>query len=219
MHTRTASVSNLVVLVSAFCVLCSASFPVLATEKGWYFGFLVGESSIVDTSEFSSFCDTAFVACGGDETDTAFQGIAGYQVNNYFGVEGAYFDLGSPAVSITSPVGARADASMSGGTISLLPQFPIGSIGAIYGRLGAAVGDIKINAVSPELGRTESDSTTGGTITYGVGGAINLGRNVTVRVEWTRYAFDETLRLAEVDIVTPDIDVIGAALIFRFPKE
>lgn len=217
MRTSTAAFSNFIA-ASALVILLTASFPAAATEKGWYLGFLVGESKVVDVEELSALCDTIFIVCGDKETDTAFQAIVGYQFTNYFGIEGAYFDLGSPGISVTAPVFAQANASMTGGAFSLLPQIPIGSIGALYGRIGIAIGDIEVSAQAPDLGQAATASVTAGTITFGAGGAINLGRRATIRVEWTRYAFDETVALAEIDIITPDVDVIGASLIFRFPR-
>ena len=100
----------------------------------------------------------------------------------------------------------------------MLPQIPILDIGAIFGKIGIAAGDITVSTEAPIFDRRESDSVTGGTFLIGAGGAINLGRNATIRVEWERYAFDETLNLAQIDVDTPDVDVFSATLIFRFPK-
>ena len=205
-------------LAAAVLLFTTSVNPALATEKGWYLGFSVGQSELVDRDAFDDFCNQLFVVCGDKESDTAFKGIVGYQINNYFGIEGAYFDLGSPSVSTEAPIVATATASMKGGSFSMLPQIPILGIGAIFGKIGIAAGDITVSTEAPIFDRRESDSVTGGTFLIGAGGSINLGRNATIRVEWERYAFDETLRLAQVDVDTPDVDVFSATLIFRFPK-
>jgi len=199
-------------------LLVSSVSPVLATEKGWYLGLSAGQAELVDRDTFDDFCSQLFVVCGDEESDTAFKGIVGYQINNYVGIEGAYFDLGSPSVSTAAPITAKASASVKGVSFSVLPQFPILDIGAIFGKVGIAAGDVTATTEEPLFELRESDSVTGGTIVFGAGGAINLGRNATIRVEWERYAFDETLELARIDVDTPDIDVFSATLIFRFPK-
>ncbi len=197
-------------------LLIAPSAPVSATEPGWYGGFSAGESEITDTDVVSDLCSIGFVTCNDANNDTAWQAIVGYQINNYIGIEGAYFDLGSPSLGVSAPVAANATVEVSGVSISALPQIPIGSIGGIFGRLGIAAGDVEGTAAVPSLGLSETESASGATIIFGAGGAINISRNVSVRAEWTRYAIDETLRLANSDITTPDIDVFSATFIFRF---
>ena len=206
-------------LLLTFCFACTATTvtPAWATEKGWYLGFSVGQSDIVNPERVDEFCETAGIVCGDQEEDTALQAVLGYQVNNYFGVEANLFDLGSPSLSTEAPIAASAEVSVKGGAFSLLPQIPIGSIGSIFGRVGVAGGDVELVAEAPSLSRRESASTSGGTLMWGAGGALNLG-NFSIRIEWQRYAFDETLDLAQIDIDTPDINVYSATLIYRFSK-
>ena len=205
------------VAVSIFVLLLGPPLSAFATENGFYLGFSLGQSDIVNPERVDEFCATAGIVCGDDEKDTAFQGVIGYQVNNYLGVEATLFDLGEPALTTEAPIAASASVNVKGGALSLLPQIPISNIGAIYGRLGAAGGDVELVAEAPSVSRRESASASGGTILWGAGGAINLGR-ATIRLEWQRYAFNETLALAGVDIETPDVDVYSATLLFRFPK-
>lgn len=205
-------------IAAAVLLIAMSVNPASATEKGWYIGFSAGQSELVDRDTFDDFCNQLFVVCGDKDSDTAFKGIVGYQINNYFGVEGAYFNLGSPSISTEAPIAARAAASIKGGSISALPQIPVLGIGALFGKIGIAAGDISVTTEAPLFDRRETDSVTGGTFLIGAGGAINLGRNATIRVEWERYAFDETLQLAQIDVDTPNVDVFSATLIFRFPK-
>ena len=92
--------------VATLVFLATSTGPALATEKGWYIGFSVGQSELVDRDELGDFCNQIFVVCGDKESDTAFKGIVGYQINNYLGVEGAYFDLGSQSLSTEAPIAA-----------------------------------------------------------------------------------------------------------------
>lgn len=206
-------------LLLNLCAACAMSLttPAWATKEGWYLGFSVGESDIVNPERVDEFCRTAGIVCGDKEKDTALQAILGYQVNNYFGVEASLFDLGSPSLSTEAPIAASAEVNIKGGAISLLPQIPIGTIGSIFGRVGIAGGELELVAEAPSLSRRESASTSGGTLMWGAGGAVNLG-NFSIRIEWQRYAFDETLDLAQIDIDTPDINVYSATLIYRFSR-
>lgn len=213
-HTRRLIIQALALAFTPLALFSSAH----ATEKGWYLGFGIGQSELADNDTFSGICDELFVVCGDKSSGTAFKAIVGYQINNYIGVEGAYFDLGSPTVSTSAPIVVDASASMSGGSFSVLPQIPIGDIGAIFGKLGFAAGEVKATATAALFDRTESDSVTGGTLLFGAGGAINLGRNATIRAEWEHYAFDETLQLAQRDVDSPNVDVFSISVLFRFPK-
>ncbi len=159
-------------MAAAVLLFTTSVGPALATEKGWYAGFSVGQSELVDRDSFDDFCNQLFVVCGDKKSDTAFKGIVGYQVNNYFGIEGAYFDLGSPSVSTEAPIVAKATASMNGGSFSMLPQLPILDIGAIFGKIGVAAGNITVSTEAPIFDRRESDSVTGGTLLVGAGGSI-----------------------------------------------
>jgi len=199
-----------------FLSLVIPSIPAFAIDPGWYGGIAIGEAEIEDTGAIDNLCADVSVVCNETDTDTGWQGIVGYQVNEFFAAEGAFFDLGSPAVSVSSPVAAAATADLSGISFSAVPQAPLGTVGAVFARIGLAVGKVELSAAAPSLGLSVSESTDGATLLYGLGGQINFSSNVAARVEWTRYAIDETLRLANSDITTPDIDFISAALIFGF---
>lgn len=205
-------------VLSAIVIFVLTICPAHATETGWYIGLSGGESDIVNPEELDEFCNRAGIVCGQEETDTTYSIFGGYQFSNFVAVEGGYFNLGEPSLSTEAPIIATATAKMSGGSFAVLPQIPISSIGALFGKIGLAIGNIEISAEAPALARRESASATGGTLIVGAGGAINLGPNVSIRVEWTRYAFDQTLNLANVDIDTPDINTYVGSIIIRFPR-
>ena len=210
--------NNCLRLIVASLLAGTFSLSAHGTETGWYIGFAGGESDIVNPERLDDLCAEAGIECADGNTDTAFKILAGYQANNFVSLEGAYFDLGQPSLSADFPVPGQATATVTGGSFSVLPQIPVGSIGFLYGKLGLAVGDIEVAAEATDFGLQASASATGGTLLVGLGGAINLGRNVSVRVEWERYAFDETLKLANIDVETPDIDVFSGVLVIRFPR-
>ena len=87
---------------------------------------------------------------------------------------------------------------------------------AIFGKIGVFAADTEIGADAPALGFSARDSGTTGALVYGVGGAINLGQHISVRVEWERLSFDKAFDLAGVSVEAPDVDVISGTVVIRF---
>ncbi len=108
--------------------------------------------------DLSDACIAAGVRCTSDDTDTAFKLFIGDQFVRYIALEGGYVNLGELEAGVSSPVLAEALFDVHGGFVSLLPQFPIGDPGAVYGRLGLMVGDGEIAARVPSIAFDDSDS-------------------------------------------------------------
>jgi len=186
-----------------------------AAQKGFYVGAAVGQSEFEDIGALETACAVAGVICRADDTDTGYRILLGYQFGNYLALEGGYVDLGALDAGTQLPVRAIARIETSGGFVALVPQIPVGDIGAIYGRLGLMAGDTELIARVPSEGFDDSDSSSVAGVSFGAGGAINFGR-LTFRVEWERYSFDEVLRVAGVEIDTPDIDLISGSVLIHF---
>ena len=203
-------------LISTLAVL--AGSPAVMAQGGFYLGAGFGQSDINQPGELLDLCREFGIECNGNETGTQFKGIIGYQFGSYFAVELTGYDVGEPSIFTDTPVFAKAAVNLKGGSISLLPQFPIGDLGYIFGRIGATAADATLTAEAPSLGLVESDSTGVAGLVYGFGGGINLGQNIALRVEWERYSYDEVLRVAGIDIDAPKVDVISASFIYRFTR-
>lgn len=201
----------------ALLSVCTLSYlgSAEATKSGLYIGGSVGETEFQDIGELQRACVTAGVLCRSDDTDTGYKAFLGYQFGDYVALEGGYVNLGELEAGADVPVTAVAAFEVQGGFISVVPQIPIGNIGAIYGRLGLTIGDAKLTARVPSIGFDESDSGSAAGVSFGVGGAINLGPT-TLRVEWERYSFDEAFTVAGEDIDAPDIDFISGSVLVRF---
>lgn len=182
---------------------------------GFYLGAAAGEVEFEDIGELETACETAGVRCNSDDTDTGFKLFAGYQFGPFFAVETGYVDLGKLKAGVNVPIRAQADFETKGGFVSLLPQVPLGDIGSIYGRVGVAAIDAELTARVPSLGFDESDSGTVGAFTFGFGGALHF-RQLTVRVEWERYSFDETFTIAGEDVDAPDLNLITGSVLIAF---
>ncbi len=202
------------VLAFIFALLCSPLAG--ATNRGAYIGASIGSAEIKEPGELENLCASAGVVCAERGDDTALGVFLGYQFNDYLAVEAGYMSTGELTVGTVAPIAATAFVEVQGAKLVLLPQVPIGKLGAIFGKFGIMGGDTKIGADAPSLGFSARDSGYSGAFVIGVGGAINLGNNVTLRVEWERLSFDKAFDLAGAKVEVPDVDVIGGAIIFRF---
>ncbi|MBC7750805.1 MAG: outer membrane beta-barrel protein, partial [Candidatus Saccharibacteria bacterium] len=95
---------GLVVLVSI------ASPYVQADNTGWYIGANIGQSrSIIDHERIIGGLQKqgfATTSISDDEYDFSYKAFGGYQFNQYFALEGGYFDLGQFGFSAnTLPAG------------------------------------------------------------------------------------------------------------------
>ncbi len=201
-----------IVLMSA-AMVCPSTAE--AANSGVYLGGAVGQSEFDEIGELSDACIAAGVRCTSDDTDTGFKLFVGYQFGNYLALEGGYANLGELKAGVATPVLAEAALDVHGGFVSILPQVPIGDLGAVYGRLGLMVGDGELTARVPSIGFDDSDSGSVAGVTFGFGGALHLGM-ATVRVEFERYSFDEAFNIAGEDFDAPDIDLFSGSLLFRF---
>jgi hypothetical protein len=192
--------------------------PAVYSQSGFYLGAGFGQSDINQPGELLDLCREFGIECNGNETGSQFKGMIGYQFGPYFGIELTGYDVGEPSIFTDTPIFAEATVNLKGGSISLLPQFPIGDVGYIFGRLGATAADATLTAQAPSLGLVETDSTSVAGLIYGFGGGINLGQNISLRLEWERYSYDEVLRVAGIDIDAPKVDVISGSFIYRFTR-
>lgn len=193
--------------------LSMLAFP-LAGFAQFYLGAGAGQASYQDIDQVESACAGIGATCTADDTDTGFKVFAGYRFGQFLALEGGFVDLGESVANSAPPTPATASLSAQGGFIALLPQIPIGPVGAIFGRIGLSGIDAELTASGG--GGSLSDSTGAAGLVLGVGGEIHLTDTVSVRAEWERHSFDEAFQLAGVSIDAPDIDLASASLLFRF---
>ena len=216
MSTHSNCYSRFPLLITLLVTLAGASAA--NAQSGFYLGVGYGQSDINQPGELLDLCLEYGIACDNNNTGDQFKGIIGYQFGSYFGIEATAYDVGEPSIYTDTPVFANAKVNLKGGSISLLPQFPIGDLGYIYGRIGATAADATLTAEAPSLGLIESDSTSVAGLIYGFGGGINIGENIALRLEWERYSYDEVLRVAGIDVDAPKVDVISGSFIYRFTR-
>lgn len=170
-----------------------ASTTVLAeTQPGFYVGAGIGSASIeVD--------DTGF-----DADDTAFKVFGGYNFNQYFGVEAAYFDGGKPDEVVAGTGGqGRIEVGPTGLNLSAVGRLPLGEAFSLFGKLGYASYDIDIKGrVNGQVVASASGSDED--VSYGVGAAYNFG------------AFELRGEYEGIDIADGSFTVLSLSGIYKF---
>lgn len=199
--------------LAAGTLLAAMLFPVAGYGQ-FYLGGGAGQSTYDDIDEVESACTAVGAACTSDDTDTGFKVFTGYRIVEFLALEAGYIDMGEAVAQASAPVPARAVLSAEGGFLALLPQIPIGDIGAIFGRIGLSAVDAKLTATGG--GRRIDDSSGAAAVVFGAGAEIHLTESVSVRGEWERHSFDEVLDIAGVEVEAPDIDLLSASLVLRF---
>lgn len=122
-----------------------------------------------------------------DVDGTAYDALTlrgGYDVNEYFGVEGeALIGLGEESETV---LGVNVDSSLNYGLgVYAKGQYPITEAVSVHGRLGYVWAEIEASAAG--FSATEDDDGVG----YGVGAQYAFNDLNAVRADYTRYDFGD----------------------------
>ena len=182
-QTKTASIALLATLTLA---------PLAAfADSGFYFGGSVGSATL--TEDFNGL--------GIDSDSTPFRLTAGWQVNDFFALEGGYHNFGEFEERFNiggEPVAIRLKAD--GFTLGATGSVPMSRSLALFGRAGAFFwdGDAEINSVTQA--RPEDSN-----LYLGGGATVSVTERVKLVGDWTRYQLEDT-----------ESDVISLGLTYRF---
>jgi OOP family OmpA-OmpF porin len=140
-----------------------------------------------------------------DTKDRGFKLFVGKQLNQYFAIEGGYFDLGKYTFRGTTPAGGviAGENRYRGVNLDLVGQLPLsqrisllGRIGAEYARTGTSYSG---NAIAVPSNRYSSDSDFGPKV--GLGLEFKLSEALAIRAEAERSRLnDATGRRGNVDL-------------------
>jgi OmpA-OmpF porin, OOP family len=159
------------------------------TQPGFYVGAGIGQATLeVDEIGF-------------DADDTAFKVFGGYNFNQNFAVELAYFDAGKPNQDIG--VG-NLEVALDGINVSAVGRVPLGDVFTLFGKLGYASYDGEITGRiggQPVSGGDSSDED----LSYGIGGAFNIGPSFELRAEYEAF-----------DVSDGAFNVLSASGLFKF---
>ena len=192
--------------IIAACLLLTGAWTAAAPAAAQAFiGFGAGKSDYDSGNMIPDLITSGSV----DGKDTGYKIFGGYQFNPYFAVEVAYVDLGKATYSGTFADPVFGPLAVTGGTLetwglnaSAVGILPLGAAFELFGKLGIMGWESKARDTTG--GAPFSGEADGGDISFGVGMAAHLTRNVGIRLEWERFK------------AVDDIDLVSAGLVFKF---
>lgn len=122
----------------------------------------------------------------------AWRGYVGFEAGRIFAIEAAYTDFGEPSDGI-------AEMELTGVSGAILISIPIVEVIAPYGKIGVIAWD-RDRSFGPLTASDDGDD-----MFYGLGARFSLAPSVDMRLEYERYAIDET-----------DLDMGSVNLQYRF---
>lgn len=166
----------------------------------FYAGGSFGKSDFDDGNAIPDLITSGTV----DGKDSGFKIFGGYQFNQHFGVELAYVDLGKAKYSGTFgalPVtGGSVDTT--GLNVSAVGTVPLNPSFELLGKVGLFAWEA--NAHDTTGGVPFSGAADDADVSFGVGLAYNISRNVSLRAEWERFK------------AVDNIDLVSLGLAFKF---
>ncbi len=157
--------------------LAAVLFSSSANAKGLFAHAEIGRSNI------SEDLDTGTGVVPVDESATGFRLAAGYEVTDYFSIEGGYIDFGT--VDFSAGI-VSGNAEADGLEFALIGRIPIGDRISLTGRAGYMWWDAKVSVL--DLASTESDRNS----LFGVGAEFRATDSFAITAGWSRYKLDST---------------------------
>ena len=159
--------------------ILAAGAPTMAVaDSNLYAGASLGSASL--SEDFDGF-DV-------DSSSIALRIVAGWQLNDYFSLEGGYQNFGEFEQTFDNG-GQPVDVSLKadGFTLGVTGTLPLSEQFALFGRAGSFFwdGDAEINDVSQAR---PADTN----LYLGVGAKYVLSDRVAVLGDWTRYTLEDT---------------------------
>jgi len=172
--------------IAGATLLLAASLVLLAPTaraEAFYFGGSYTQSDLKLDVGGSSFKDDA----------DGWKGFVGLNFIDYFGLELAYYDLGTFNPLVQSN-------ELSGYSLAARGIWPLGEHFELSARLGVTRWDVRTNSSIKEDGTD---------VTYGIGAAGIIGKYVEIRAEY------EILQL-DIQSADADVDIISLGFAIRF---
>lgn len=198
--------------------IMASPFAMADESAGWYAGANVGRSraTIDDASITSNLLGNGFsgVSIANDDRDTGYKLYGGYQFNQYFALEGGYFDLGQFGFSATTvPAGTlNGTIRLKGLNLDAVGTLPLSEKFSAFGRIGvnharatdSFIGTGAVNVLNPNPSQRATNLKVGLGLQYAFTPALSL------RAELERYRIDDAVGNKG------DIDQVSVGLVYRF---
>ncbi|MBD3800129.1 MAG: OmpA family protein [Campylobacterales bacterium] len=197
-------------VAAATVLLASAAHADFPAKRIAFPGFYIGGNVGYATSRVNE-TDTAQEACDGDSACTVtsssieenafgLKPFVGYLFNDYFAVEGGYFNLGEASFKHVTSTGAtyKGSAKMQGLNADVVGHLPILEQLTVFGRLGVMYAEVNkeysysggtlyINGVAKDM----SPGQWGAGLKIGAGVQYDFTPRLGVRGEWEGYHMEE----------------------------
>ena len=170
------------------------------SNSAWYVGAGLGQShATVDEARLTRALGATgdSVAFGANERDTGYKLYAGKQLNQYFAIEGGYFDLGKFGFhATTSSAGVlNGQAGFKGLDLDLVAMLPLAQRWTLYGRAGAnyarTTTDFSGNRLNAVTQPHSSEHKFGAKA--GLGLEFKLSEALAMRAEVERYRVNDAV--------------------------
>jgi OOP family OmpA-OmpF porin len=165
-------------------------------------------SSVTNNAAFNTFTEK--------DKDRGFKVFVGKQLNQYFAIEGGYFDLGKYDFSAsTRPNGVfNGETSIRGVNLDLVGQYPLTQRFSVLGRIGGQYArtsnKFSGNAIVAPANRYSSDSDFGPKV--GVGVEYKLNEALALRYE------AERSRVKDAVGQRGNVDLYSVSLVYKFGR-
>lgn len=170
---------NKKIVVALFAAAGLSAAPAFA--QSWYAGAGIGRGNL----NLSGQDLTGLANASVNDSDTTYTVRIGYRFSPYLALEGGYYDLGHyqfDGTSGSTTISGSAKAKSFG--ISAVAIAPLGDAFELYGRVGIATSELKVNANAAIVSVDAADKHT--EATYGIGARYNITRNVSLFAEWMK---------------------------------
>jgi len=188
----------------ALLVALAVHAPALAEGGAFYFGGSLGKA---ESKEDACFRDSSTGYSCDRKGEGAWGAFVGVMVNQYFGVEAGYHNLGKVVEVANAATGDRAWVRSYIGELVAVAAFPIQSV-TLYGKGGGYYGK---STQTGSFVTADTESTTK-QWTYGVGVSWDVFRHAGLRAEWQRF---NNLGGQEIGFRS-DVDVMSLGAYLKF---
>lgn len=202
------------------CAVLGSQFA-MADDSGWIAGLSVGQSKarIDDPQIISQLQGGGFATTTLNDVnrDMGVKVFGGYQFNQYFALEGGYFDLGKFGyAATTSPTGGlNGSIQIKGLNVDAVGILPFEGKFSIFGRLGLNYAQSR-DSFNPTGGVVTTQSSANANsvnLKAGVGVQYDFMDSVALRGEWERYRINDAVG------ARGDVDLLSIGLVVMFGKE
>ncbi len=166
-----------------------------------------GRSKIDDQANARTLTGSTLSTFSNDSRDRGFKLFVGKKLNQYFAVEGGYFDLGKYNFRATTPTNGfiAGESRYRGVNLDLVGELPLsqrisvlGRIGGQYTRTGTSFSG---NGIAVPSNRYSGDSDFGGKA--GLGLEFKFNEALAMRAEYERSRLNDALgRRGNVDLIS-----------------